>query len=136
MVQNAGHNSRVCGRITGDVEADKALKSTTEDRIVNNIIVNKSADEARKEGQHRTLAIKEAQANVRKVGGTVTVTCTQGMYYGIISRVCVCVFYLLGKGGYVFGSVGLYVCLFVDNITQNVINGLGLNFMEGSWVAQ
>ena len=27
-------------------------------------------------------------------------------------------FYLLGKGGYVFGSVGLSVCLFVDNITQ------------------
>ena len=31
-------------------------------------------------------------------------------------------YYLLGKGGYVFGSVGLSVCqsvcLFVDNITQ------------------
>ena len=34
-------------------------------------------------------------------------------------------FYLLGKGGYVFGSVGLSVCLFVDNITQKVMNGLG-----------
>ena len=37
--------------------------------------------------------------------------------------------YLLGKGGYVFGSVGLSVCLFVclsvDNITQKVMNGLG-----------
>ena len=27
--------------------------------------------------------------------------------------------YLLGKGGYVFGSVNFTVCLFVDNITQN-----------------
>ena len=38
-------------------------------------------------------------------------------------------YYLLGKGGYVFGSVGLSVCLFVclsvDNITQKVMNGLG-----------
>ena len=38
-------------------------------------------------------------------------------------------YYLLGKGGYVFGSVGLSVCLSVclsaDNITQKVINGLG-----------
>ena len=37
--------------------------------------------------------------------------------------------YLLGKGGYVFGSVGLSVCLFVclsvNNITQKVMNGLG-----------
>ena len=33
--------------------------------------------------------------------------------------------YLLGKGGYVFGSVGLSVCLSVDNITQKVMNGLG-----------
>ena len=32
--------------------------------------------------------------------------------------------YLLGKGGYVFGSVGLSVCLSVDNITQKVMNGL------------
>ena len=28
----------------------------------------------------------------------------------------------LAKGGYVFGSVGLYVCLFVDSITQKVMN--------------
>ena len=34
-------------------------------------------------------------------------------------------YYLLGKGGFVFGSVGLSVCLFVDNITQKVMNGLG-----------
>ena len=34
-------------------------------------------------------------------------------------------FYLLGKGGYVFGGVGLSVCLFVDNITQKVMNGSG-----------
>ena len=38
-------------------------------------------------------------------------------------------YYLLGKGGYVFGSVGwlvcLFVCLSVDNITQKVMNGLG-----------
>ena len=34
--------------------------------------------------------------------------------------------YLLGKGGYVFGSVGLSVCLSVclDHITQKVMNGL------------
>ena len=39
------------------------------------------------------------------------------------------VYYLLGKGGYVFGSVDLSVCLSVglsvDNITQKVISGLG-----------
>ena len=38
-------------------------------------------------------------------------------------------YYLLGKGGYVFGSVGLSVCLFVclsvNDITQKVMNGLG-----------
>ena len=34
-------------------------------------------------------------------------------------------YYLLGKGGHVFGSTGLSVCLFVDNITQKVMNGLG-----------
>ena len=28
--------------------------------------------------------------------------------------------YFLGKGGYVFGSLGLFVCLSVDNITQKV----------------
>ena len=33
--------------------------------------------------------------------------------------------YLHGKGGYVFGSVGLSVCLSVNNITQKVMNGLG-----------
>ena len=51
-----------------------------------------------------------------------------------------CHIYLLGKGGYVFGSVGLFVCLSVclsvDNITQKVMNGLGWNFMEGSWIVQ
>ena len=34
----------------------------------------------------------------------------------------------LGKGGYAFGRLGLSVCLcvvFVDNITQIVMNGLG-----------
>ena len=44
--------------------------------------------------------------------------------------------YLLGKGGYVFGSVGLSVCLSVNNITQKVMNGLEWNFMDGSWVVQ
>ena len=34
-------------------------------------------------------------------------------------------FYLLGKGGYVFGSIGLSVCLSVDNITQKVVIELG-----------
>ena len=39
--------------------------------------------------------------------------------------------YFLGKGGYVFGGV----CLFVD-ITQKVMNGLGWNFRSGFWVVQ
>ena len=33
-------------------------------------------------------------------------------------------------------SVCLSVCLSVDNITQKVMNGLGWNFMDGSWVVQ
>ena len=33
-------------------------------------------------------------------------------------------------------SVCLFVCLSVDNITQKVMNGLGWNFMDGSWVVQ
>ena len=45
-----------------------------------------------------------------------------------------CNFYLLGKGGYVFGSVGLSVCLAVDNITQKGMNRLGWNFTEGAWI--
>ena len=32
--------------------------------------------------------------------------------------------------------VCLFVCLSVDNITQKVMNGIGWNFMEGSWVVQ
>ena len=47
---------------------------------------------------------------------------------GILS-VHLSVYYLLGKGGYVFGSAGLTVCLSVclsvDSISQNVMNGLG-----------
>ena len=39
--------------------------------------------------------------------------------------VCHFVCYLLGKGGYVFGIVNLFVCLSVDNITQKFMNGLG-----------
>ena len=31
----------------------------------------------------------------------------------------------LAKGGYIFGSVGLSVCLFADNITPKVMNGFG-----------
>ena len=31
----------------------------------------------------------------------------------------------MNKGGCVFGSEGLSVCLFVDNITQKVMNGFG-----------
>ena len=42
----------------------------------------------------------------------------------------------LAKGGYVFSSIGLSVCLFVDNITKKLVNGLGWNFVEGSWVVQ
>ena len=37
-------------------------------------------------------------------------------------------YYLLGKGGFVFGGVGLSVCLFVFlsvDITQQVMDGLG-----------
>ena len=33
-------------------------------------------------------------------------------------------------------SVCPSVCLFVDNITQKVMNGFGCNLMEGSWVVQ
>ena len=32
--------------------------------------------------------------------------------------------------------VCLSVCLSVNNITQKVMNGLGGNFMDWSWVAQ
>ena len=32
--------------------------------------------------------------------------------------------YFLSKGGYVFGSVGLFAYLFVTNITQKVMHGL------------
>ena len=42
-----------------------------------------------------------------------------------------CDFYLRGKGGYVLVSVGLFVCLFVSNITQKVMNGLQWNSMDG-----
>ena len=50
-------------------------------------------------------------------------------------KILLYVYYLLGKGGYAFGSVGLSVWLFVD-ITHKVMNGFGWNFMEGSWVVQ
>ena len=33
-------------------------------------------------------------------------------------------FYLLDEGGYVIGSVGLSICVFVSNITQKVMNEL------------
>ena len=50
----------------------------------------------------------------------------------------------LAKGGYVFGSVGSSVCLFgclsirlfVDNITQKLMNVLEWNFSHSSWVVQ
>ena len=45
-----------------------------------------------------------------------------------------CVITSLTNGGYAFGSTGLLVCLFVSNITQEVMNGL--RFMEGSKVVQ
>ena len=51
--------------------------------------------------------------------------------YTVVTDVKLC-YYLHGKGGYVFGNV----CLSVSNITQNVMNGLGLNFMEGSGMAK
>ena len=43
----------------------------------------------------------------------------------IVRLVAIFTSYLPGKGGYVFGIVGLSVCLFMDNITQKVINGCG-----------
>ena len=36
--------------------------------------------------------------------------------------------YLLGKGGYVIGSIGLSVCLSVDNITQKIYEWIGMKF--------
>ena len=36
-----------------------------------------------------------------------------------------CLYYLLIKGGYISGSSGLFVGLFVDNLTQKVMNRLG-----------
>ena len=38
----------------------------------------------------------------------------------------------LDKGVYVVGSVGMSVCLSLDNITLKVMNGLGWNFTEWS----
>ena len=49
---------------------------------------------------------------------TITMQCLQ------VSE-CIMYYCFHGTGGYVFGSVGLSVCLFVANITQKVINGLG-----------
>ena len=49
---------------------------------------------------------------------------------------CLRVITSLAEGGYVFGRIGLSVCLFVDNITQNVMNGLCINFVEGCWAVQ
>ena len=62
-------------------------------------------------------------------------------WYACLRSSFACIYYLLGKGGYVFGSIGLLppweggyvlglsvclsVCLVVDNITQKVMNGLG-----------
>ena len=51
-------------------------------------------------------------------------------------EITACVFASLAKEGYIFASVGLSVCQFVDNTTQKVMDGLGWNFMEGSWVVQ
>ena len=31
--------------------------------------------------------------------------------------------YVLGKGGFVFGTIGLFVCLSVSSIAQKVMNG-------------
>ena len=43
----------------------------------------------------------------------------------------------LGQGGLrSLSASSLFVCLSVDNITQKVMNGLGWNFMDGSWVVQ
>ena len=43
-------------------------------------------------------------------------------------------FYLLGKGGYVFGSIDLFVCW--TTLLKKTMNALGWNFMEGSVVVQ
>ena len=43
----------------------------------------------------------------------------------------------LGQGGLrSLSASSLFICLSVDNITQKVMNGLGWNFMDGSWVVQ
>ena len=39
-----------------------------------------------------------------------------------------CIITSVAKGGYVFGSVSLSVCLFVDNITQKSYEWIGMKF--------
>ena len=38
---------------------------------------------------------------------------------------------IIGKEGYVFGSVDLSVCLSVDNITQKVMKRIGMKLYGG-----
>ena len=60
--------------------------------------------------------------NYVKVGFCCFFVC----FFFVLLFICYCLNYnhLLGKEGYVFGSVGLFVCLSVDNINQKVMNGL------------
>ena len=52
----------------------------------------------------------------------------QKLHQIVMKRLNPCLYnHLLGQGGYVFGSVGLFVCLSVSNIAQKVINGLWWN---------
>ena len=44
------------------------------------------------------------------------------VYAGDILKYCV--YQKIGKGGYAFDSIGLFVCLSVSSITQKVMNGL------------
>ena len=47
-----------------------------------------------------------------------------------------CSNYRLCKGGYVFGSLGLFLCLSVSNVTHKVMNKLQLNCVEWLGVVQ
>ena len=89
------------------------------------------------------LTGRSGQSNAEKPGRSMTIFIMNSsesfarkqrvkykIMYNITSRFNFCSlgYSLLGKGGYVFGGVGLsvclFVCLFVNNITQKVMNGL------------
>ena len=69
------------------------------------------------------MRLTKTQQPIGSIEWNVGSKCPHCFYICHIIFVC----YLLGKGRYVLGSVGLSVCLSVclsvDNITQKVING-------------